>query len=109
MKSYLGLNRIDDGENELTKMVVSTSVENFGLTLKTTTSALSLGASCVLRDFDLNDVPTFDDSGDELLPQNFSSSSHPVSNLRTKKRAIQFIILVFFWKFLSGTHNAFAF
>ena len=76
MKSYLDLNRIDDsGENELTKMPLGTSAGNFGLTLKTVTSALPLGASYVLRYFDLNDGPTFNDSGDELIPHNFSSFS----------------------------------
>lgn len=83
VKSDFDLNRIDDsGENELIKMALGTSAENFGLTLKTATSASSIGASCVLRDFDLNGGPTFDDGRDELLPQNFRSSSQPVADLR---------------------------
>lgn len=85
MKSDLDLNRIDDsGENELIKMPLGTSAENFGLTLKTAISASSLGASCVLRDLDLNNGPTFDDSRDDFLPENFSSSSQPVADLRMK-------------------------
>ena len=87
VKSNLDLNRIDDsGDNVLTKMPLGTSAENFGLTLKNTTSAFPLGASCVLRYFDLNDGPNFNDSGDELLPQNFSSSSQPIVDPRMKSK-----------------------
>ena len=83
MKSYLKLNHVDDsGESELIKMPLGTSAKNFGLNLKTDTSALSIGDSCVLRDIDLNDKPTFDDGGDELLPQNFTSYSQALANLR---------------------------
>ena len=64
VKLDLDLNPIDDsGEDEVTKMPLGTSAENFGLTLKTDTSALPLGASCVLRYFDLNDGSNFNDSG----------------------------------------------
>jgi len=69
VKSDSDLNRIHDSrENEPTKMPLAMRAENLGSILKTATSALSRGASCVLRDFDLNDGPTFDDGGDGLLP-----------------------------------------